>query len=75
LLCLSPAAASTLDRPGGVRLKVSQRLGCAANNWLFYVTGCVAMTALKGKFAFTEYVRDGASPIYRVPDEYLHVQS
>jgi len=25
------------------------------------------MTALKGKFAFTEYVRDGASPIYAFP--------
>jgi len=56
-----------------VRLKVSQRLCCAANNCLFYVPDCVAMTALKGKFTFTDTFAT-ARRLYRVPDEYLHLQ-
>ncbi|MET0630811.1 MAG: outer membrane beta-barrel protein [Xanthobacteraceae bacterium] len=36
------------------------RLGFAANNWLFYVTGGLAVTNLKGDFSFTDNCGDVA---------------
>jgi outer membrane immunogenic protein len=53
--CCAPAAFTVASAASTDWLFTARgRLGLAANNWLFFVTGGLALTNLKGNFAFTD---------------------